>query len=90
MLNWAISKERITDLINHLSEKDLELVGDLLERLIQPKLTLELPLDDEPTTPDDFSVIKAAHNVIENDELMNLKDIEHARLSSTNMQFYTK
>jgi len=49
-----------------------------------------LPLDDEPTAPDDFSVIKAAHNVIENDELMNLKDIEHARLSSTNMQFYTK
>ncbi|GGA40585.1 hypothetical protein [Paenibacillus physcomitrellae] len=72
----AISKDRINYLINHLTEKDLELVTDLMERLIQNDYP-EIPLDDEPTTQDDLASIKAAHDAMEKGELISLKDIEH-------------
>ena len=73
----AVSKDRINHLINHLSERDLELVTDLMERLIQSNYISEIPLDDEPTTQDDLNAIKAAHDAMEKGELINLKDIEH-------------
>jgi hypothetical protein len=50
----AVSKERINFLINHLSEKDLELVTDLLERLNELNKYSDIPLDDEPTTQEDL------------------------------------
>lgn len=73
----AISKERMIHLINHLSAKDFDLVGDLLERLVSSNPEPELALDDEPTTPDDFAAIKAAHDALEKNQLISLKDIEH-------------
>ncbi|MBP1155075.1 MULTISPECIES: hypothetical protein [unclassified Paenibacillus] len=72
----AISKDRINDLINRLSDKDLELVTDLMERLTQHNKR-EIPIDDEPTTQDDLNAIKAAHEALKKGELINLKDIEH-------------
>jgi len=73
----AISKEHINDLITRLSNKDLELVTDLMERLAQFNKYREFPLDDEPTTQEDLDAIKAAHEAFEKGELISLKDVEH-------------
>jgi len=72
----AVSKERLNYLINRLSEKDLELVSDLMERLAHYN-SREIPIDDEPTTQEDLDAIKAAHEAMEKDDLISLKDIEH-------------
>lgn len=72
----AINKEKVNDLINRLSNKDLELVYELLERLTQNKYDREIPIDDEPTTQDDIDAIHAAHEAFEKGELIDLKDIE--------------
>jgi hypothetical protein len=77
LLILAVSKDRINDLINQLSDKDLELVTDLMERLSQIKRNKELPIDDEPTTQEDLDAINAAQKAYNNDELISLKDIEH-------------
>lgn len=73
----AISKERINDLINRLSEKDLELVTDLMERLANSSSHRDIPLDDEPTTQDDLDAIKSAYEAMDKGELISFKDIEH-------------
>ncbi|MCM3634242.1 hypothetical protein [Paenibacillus camelliae] len=73
----AISKERIEYLINHLNDKDLELVTDLMERLVQNSTSTDVPIDDEPTTEDDIKAIQAAHKALNNGELIDLEDIEH-------------
>ena len=73
----AISKDRINDLITRLSDKDLELVTDLMERLTQINKYREISLDDEPTTQEDLNSIKAAHEAFEKGELISLRDIEH-------------
>ncbi len=73
----AVSRNRIIDLINQLSDKDLELITDLMERLTKLKNYNEFPIDDEPTTQEDFDAIKAAQEAYKNDELISLKDIEH-------------
>lgn len=72
----AVNKEKVTDLINRLSEEDLELVTVLLERLAKYKYYREIPIDDEPTTTDDLDAIHAAHEALEKGELIDLKDIE--------------
>jgi len=72
----AVSKERLNYLINRLSEKDLELVTDLMERLAQYD-SREIPIDDEPTTQEDLDAIRAAHEAMEKGELISLKDIEN-------------
>ncbi|MCE5173020.1 hypothetical protein LQV63_27535 [Paenibacillus profundus] len=72
----AVSKDRINYLITRLSNKDLELITDLMERLIQHNQT-EIPIDDEPTTQDDLNAIQAAHEAMCKGELVALKDIEH-------------
>ena len=77
MINLAISKEHINDLITRLSDKDLELVTDLMERLAQFNQYRAIPLDDEPTTQEDLDAIKAAHEAFEKGELISLKDVEH-------------
>lgn len=46
----AISKERFNELLERLSDIDLELVSELMERLSQSSIRREVPLDDEPTT----------------------------------------
>jgi len=73
----AISKERIDFLINNLNVKDLELVTDLMERLVQNNTSTDIPLDDEPTTEDDIKAIQAAHEAMSKGELINLEDIEN-------------
>ena len=73
----AVDKSRVTDLINQLSEKDLLIVNDLLERLAQLNIYSDIPIDDEPTTKEDIEAIKAAHKAYEDGELIDLKDIEH-------------
>lgn len=73
----AVSKDRVHDLINRLSDKDLELVSDLMERLTQLNNYREIPLDDEPTTQEDLDAIKAAEEAFVKGELISLKDIEH-------------
>ncbi len=73
----AVSKERINDLINQLSDKDLELVTDLMERLTQFNNYKDVPIDDEPTTQEDLDSIKAAREAYTNGELISLKDVEH-------------
>jgi len=70
----AISKERIEYLINHLNDKDLELVTDLMERLVQNSTSTDVPIDDEPTTEDDIKAIQAAHKALNNSELIDLED----------------
>lgn len=72
----AVSKERLNELINHLSNHDLELVSDLVERLTQLN-ERRIPIDDEPTTQDDFNAIHAAQEAMKKGELISLKDIEH-------------
>jgi hypothetical protein len=72
----AVSKERINHLLNHLPEKDLLLVSDLLERLTHLNKYSDIPIDDEPTTQDDLDAIKAAHEDMNNNELIDSKDIE--------------
>ena len=56
----AVSKDRINELIDRLSEKDFELVTDLIERLTYTSQLNEIPLDDEPTTQEDLDAIKDA------------------------------
>ncbi|WJH36609.1 hypothetical protein MJA45_02475 [Paenibacillus aurantius] len=73
----AVNKERINDLINRLSEKDLELVTDLMERLAQNRSYDDIPVDDEPTTQEDLDAIKNAHEALKRGDLISLKDIEH-------------
>lgn len=73
----AISKDRIIDLINSLSERDFKLVSDLIVRLAQVSGYREIPLDDEPTTQEDLDAIKAAEEAFEKGELISFKDIEH-------------
>ncbi|NMO97718.1 hypothetical protein [Paenibacillus lemnae] len=72
----AVSKDRLNDLINHLSDHDLELISDLVERLALHNVR-HIPVDDEPTTQDDLEAIQAAHKAMEKGELISLKDIEH-------------
>ncbi|XID91557.1 hypothetical protein ACF3MZ_24075 [Paenibacillaceae bacterium WGS1546] len=74
----AISKERFNELLERLSDKDLELVSELMERLLQSSPTERvIPLDDEPTTQDDINAINDAHKAYLKGELINLKDVEH-------------
>ncbi len=74
----AISKERFNELLERLSDKDLELVAELMERLLQSgPIQRVIPLDDEPITQDDISAINDAHEAYLKDELINLKDVEH-------------
>ncbi|MFD0675254.1 hypothetical protein [Cohnella sp. GCM10027633] len=73
----AISKERFNELLDRLSDKDLELVSELMERLSHSSIKKEIPLDDEPTTQDDLDAINNAHKAYLKGELINLKDVEH-------------
>lgn len=74
----AISKERFNELLERLSDKDLELVSELMERLSHSSTTKRvIPLDDEPTTQNDLDAIKDAHEAYLKGELINLKDVEH-------------
>lgn len=73
----AVNKDRIDYLINQLNEKDLELVTDLMERLVQNNISYNIPIDDEPTTEDDLQAINAAYDAYRNGDLIDLKDIEH-------------
>ena len=73
----AVSKDRINDLIDRLSEKDFELVSDLIERLTYTSTKGEIPLDDEPTTQEDLDAIKDASEAYLKGELISLKDVEH-------------
>lgn len=73
----AIDNDRINELINRLSDKDLEIVNDLIERLAQLNNFYDVPIDDEPTTDEDLKAIKEAHEAYENGGLVDLKDIEN-------------
>ncbi|CAH0120522.1 MULTISPECIES: hypothetical protein [unclassified Paenibacillus] len=73
----TISKNRIHELIDRLSDKDLELVTDLMERLSQTTTSREIPLDDEPTTQEDLDAINSATEAYLKGELINFKDVEH-------------
>jgi hypothetical protein len=73
----AISKERFNELLDRLSDKDLDLVSELMERLSQSSTKRDIPLDDEPTTQDDLDAINNAHEAYLKGELINLKDVEH-------------
>ncbi|WP_178019628.1 hypothetical protein [uncultured Paenibacillus sp.] len=73
----AISKERLHELLGQLTDKDLELVSELVERLSQTSTNREIPLDDEPTTQDDLDAINQAREAYLKGELISLKDIEH-------------
>jgi hypothetical protein len=73
----AVNKERFNELLERLSDKDLELVSELMERLSMSPAKREIPLDDEPTTQDDLDAINDAHKAYLKDELINLKDVEH-------------
>ncbi|GIO42781.1 MULTISPECIES: hypothetical protein [Paenibacillus] len=74
----AINKERFNELLDRLSDKDLELVSELMERLSQKKSPhREVPLDDEPTTQDDLDAINKAKEAYLKGELINFKDVEH-------------
>ncbi|MEI0735465.1 hypothetical protein VQ056_00315 [Paenibacillus sp. JTLBN-2024] len=57
----AVNKERFYELLDRLSDKDLELVSELMERLANIPVNREIPLDDEPTTQDELDAIKDAH-----------------------------
>ncbi|TJY42453.1 hypothetical protein E5161_10730 [Cohnella pontilimi] len=72
----AISKERFYELLEQLSEKDLELVSELMERLSQTSTKRVIPLDDEPTTEDDLESIRKAHDAYLKGDLISLKDVE--------------
>lgn len=72
----AVNKDKIQELINVLSEKDLELVTDLMERLAFNHYTEFIKVDNEPTTLDDIEAIKKSHEALRQGELINLKDIE--------------
>jgi hypothetical protein len=73
----AISKERFNELLDRLSDKDLDLVSELIERLSQSSIKREIPLDDEPTTQDDLDAINKATDAYLRGELINLKGVEH-------------
>lgn len=73
----AVNKERFNELLDRLSDKDLELVSELMERLSKSPTTRDIPLDDEPTTQADLDAIKDAHESYLKGELINLKDVEH-------------
>jgi len=73
----AISKERFNELLDQLSEKDLELVSDLMERLSRTSTKRAIPIDDEPTTQEDLEAINKAHEAYLKGELISLKDVEH-------------
>jgi len=74
----AIHKDRINELLNRLSDNDLELITELMERLVKSEnVTRFIPLDDEPTTQDDIDSINQANEAYLKGELVNLKDVEH-------------
>ncbi len=73
----AVNKERFNELLDRLSDKDLELVSELMERLSKSSTVQEIPIDYEPTTQDDLDAIKSAHEAYLRGELINLKDVEH-------------
>lgn len=74
----AISKDRISELLNRLSDNDLELVAELMERLVtSDNVTRIIPLDDEPTTKEDIDSINKANEAYLNGELISFKDVEH-------------
>ena len=72
----AINKERFNELIDRLSDKDLELLFELMECLSQTSIKREISLDDEPATQDDLNVINKAHEAYLKGELISFKDIE--------------
>jgi hypothetical protein len=77
VLILAIRNDKITDLLNKLSKKDLQLVTELMERLVEKNTNSDFPIDDEPTTKEDLDAIKAAHEAHQKGELIDLKDIEN-------------
>ena len=72
-----MSKERFNELLDRLSDRDLELVSELMERLSQTSAIREIPLDDEPTTQEDLDAIHQAEEAFLKGELISLKDVEH-------------
>lgn len=73
----AVRNDKINDLLKKLSDKDLQLVTELMERLVEKSSYSDIPLDDEPTTKEDLDAIKAAHETYKDGELIDLKDIEN-------------
>lgn len=73
----AVNYDKLNKLLNKLSEKDLRLVTDLMERLVENNSKAGIPLDDEPTTQEDLEAIKAANEAYTKGELIDLKDIEN-------------
>jgi hypothetical protein len=73
----AVNRDHIHELINRLSDNDLALVSDLMERLTQFPAYRDIPLDDEPTTQEDLDAIHAADEALEKGELISYKDIKH-------------
>jgi hypothetical protein len=77
VLILAIRNDKITELLKKLSKKDLQLVTELMERLVEKNTKSNFPIDDEPTTKEDLDAIQAAHEAHQKGELIDLKDIEN-------------
>ncbi|WP_202079109.1 hypothetical protein [Caldalkalibacillus salinus] len=72
----AISKDELSKMIQQLPEQDLDLVHNLVKRLIN-STDSHIPYDDEPLTEDDKRAIKEAKIEYQQGKTLNLKDIEN-------------
>jgi hypothetical protein len=72
----AISKKELNDLIDKLSDKDVPLVADLVERLLHPA-DYYIPYDDEPLTEDDIHAINEGRSEFLQGKTIKLEDIIH-------------
>lgn len=57
--------ERLSEMIQELSDADFAIVSGIVERLSTKKSGFNFPLDDEPTTIEDLEAIKIAMTDVE-------------------------
>lgn len=69
--------ERLSEMIQELSDADFALVSGLVERLSGENNGFLFPLDDEPTTTLDREDVKAATENPNQDEWISFTDIEN-------------
>lgn len=69
----AVSKDHLNKLIQQLSDDDLPIAADFLEKLVGNDR--QIPWDDEPTTQEDLEEIKKAKESFARGEGIKLKDV---------------
>jgi len=71
----AVSKEHLNNLIQQISDDDLPIAINFLEKLVNNSKDNHIPWDDEPTTKEDLEAIKKAKDAFKRGDTVKFEDV---------------